>query len=110
MTKKMKILSKQVILKFWSAKVSSVPPNSAPSLRLWLHVTTTSFICVISVPACLIHSSTTASSAWYMGFLGQRVSRFTWSSTRFRAGTHLYIVYTSQFGLLWLPVPCWVNC
>src|SRR6218665_3198191 len=88
----------KVILKFCSAKVFSVPPNSAPSLRLWLHVTTTLFICVISAPACLIHSSTTASSAWYMGFLGQRVSRPTRSSTRFRAGTHLYIIYTSQFG------------
>src|SRR6218665_313582 len=100
MTKKMEILSQKVILKLWSAKVFSVSPNSAPSLRVWLHVTTTSFVCVISVPACLYHSSTTASSAWCMGFLGQRVSRPTFSSTRFRAETHLYIVNTSQFGLL----------
>src|SRR6218665_2594576 len=75
-----------------------------------LHVTTTSFICVISALACLIHSSTTASSAWCMGFLGQRVSYLSWSSTRFRAGTLIYIVYTSEFGLLLLPVPCWVSC
>src|SRR6218665_3226953 len=78
----------------------SLQPNSGPSLRLWLHVTTTSFVCVISAPACLIDSSTTASSAWCMGFLGQRVARPTWSSTIFRAGTLLYIVYTFQFGLL----------
>src|SRR6218665_2665754 len=62
MTKKSKFFPKRVILKFWSAKIFSLPPNSAPSLHLWLHVTTTSFICVIS--ACLIHSSTTPSTAW----------------------------------------------
>src|SRR6218665_1001934 len=71
-----------------------------------LHITTTSFICVISAPACLIHSSTT----WCMGFLGQRMSRPSWSFSRFRAGTLLYIVYTSEFGLPLLPVPCWVSC
>src|SRR6218665_1114311 len=68
MTRKMENFS-YVILKFWSPKVFSVLPNSAPSLSLWLHVTTTSFICVISAPACLIHSSTTSSSAWCMGFI-----------------------------------------
>src|SRR6218665_3518253 len=47
---------KKVILKFWPAKVLCVQPNSGPSLRLWLHVTTTSFMCVISAPACHIHS------------------------------------------------------
>ena len=75
-----------------------------------LHTTTTSFIYVISAPACLIYSSTTASSAWCMRFLGLCVSRPSWSSTRFRAGTLLYIVYTSEFGLPLLPVPCWVSC
>src|SRR6218665_3368534 len=87
--KRIDFFIKRVILKFWSAKVFFRPPNSAPSLRLRLHIPTTSFICVISASACLIHSSTTASSAWCMGFLGQRVSRPTWSSTRFWARTFL---------------------
>jgi len=79
-----------------------------------LHVTTTLFICVINAPACLIHSSTTADyteySVWCMGFLGQHVSHPSCSSTTFRAGTLLYIIYTSEFGLPLLPVPCWVSC
>src|SRR6218665_2214955 len=74
-----------------------------------LHVTTT-FICVIRAPACLIHSSTNAFSAWCMVFLCQRVSRPSPSSTRFRAGTLLYIVFTCGFGLSLVPVVCWVSC
>src|SRR6218665_2880800 len=110
MTKKLKFFDKIGHSKILAGESFFPSPQTRRQVsRLWLHVTTTSFICVISAPACLIHSSTTASSAWCMGFLGQRVSHPTWSSTRFRAGTLLHIVYTSQFGLPLLHVPCWVR-
>jgi|SRR6218665_57829 len=75
-----------------------------------LHVSTKSFICVISVLACLIHSPTTAPSAWCIDFLDPRVSRCLWSSPRLGAGSLLYIVYTSEYGSNLLPAPSWVNC
>src|SRR6218665_790792 len=49
-------------------------------------------LCVNSVLACLTHSSTTAPSAWCTGFLGPRVSHFSWSSIEY--GCYETIAYS----------------